>query len=157
MEKHLLPTILFIFACLLIRFLWNRHKQATVFFMFDDTTISENKHQTEAFSFRFSTFYKEKDCLSVLEGTEKPTDFVARLKCARTIHMVFIPHSESSQKMMQLHRILLQHQDDIIASFVIVAPDKDVPEVTLLLENLDASFEPLEKFVFIEIYQEEIF
>ena len=125
--------------------------------MFDDTTISVNKHQSEKLSFGFSTVYKEKDCHSVLEGTEKTTDFVSRLKYAETIYMVFIPQSECSQNIMQLHRILLQHQDDLIASFVIVAPRKDIPEVELLLENLDARFKPLEDFLYLETYEEEIF
>lgn len=139
-----------IIVCVLV-YVWIEYrKQKTVFFLFQDIVISEHTDYIEKLEFGFSKIYLYKKCEDILEGRKSPQSLIHRLKRAETIYLVYDPETKHAQQIMQLHNILLQHTDSITADFVIVTPEAKFQDSTvrLMYQNLNASLERLENFVY---------
>lgn len=146
--KALLLTICAI-VCVLLYIWTERKKRKTVFFVFHDVIISEHSNYIEKLDFGFSKIYFYEDCEDMLEGRKSPQSLIRKLKHAEKIFLVYDPKSEYAQRIVQLHKILLQHTDAITADFAIVAPEANFQDmnVRFMYEHLNASLEPLERFV----------
>lgn len=125
--------------------------------MLDNAICEEGEGYYWQLFFGFSTIFTEKDLGGILKEEVLPNTLLESLKPAQKIYLVIFPESCHAENMLKLQRIIVTFKDSLQADFIVVAPQRDEPEVLQIIENLNAEYRSTEEYLHKRILEEEIF